>query len=118
MASYFLMSLLQRSPMLLVVLVGILISIVRWRRHPKASLITLIALVFYLIKLFLFTAFNYWIPDLRESMHWSIATANHLYTVLQVVNDFAFALVIVLLVAAAFVNRQPGVASGNWRTIK
>lgn len=107
------MSLLQRSPLLLVVLAGILFSIVRWRRHPKASLITLIGLVFYLIKFFGFTALNYWIPSLRESMHWSYATANNLYTVLHVVNDFAFAIVIVLFVAAAFVNRRPVAATNS-----
>jgi hypothetical protein len=76
-------------------------------------LLTLIALVFYLIKSFAFTAINYWIPTLRESMHWSYATAIHLYTVLQVVNDIAFAAVLVLLVAAAFVNRQPVVATSG-----
>ncbi len=113
MTTYFLTSLLQRSPLLLLVLAGILFSIVRWRRHPKASLLTVIALVFYLIKIFLFTAFNYWIPPLRESMHWSYAAANNLYTVLHVVNDIGFAIVIVLLVAAAFANRTPVPATSS-----
>jgi hypothetical protein len=100
------MSLLQRSPLSLVILAGIVLSIARWKRHPKASLITLIALGFYLIKLFLFTALNYWIGSLRESMDWSYATLNNLFTVLHVVNDMGFAIVLVLLVAAAFANRQ------------
>lgn len=113
MISYLLRTLLARSPMYLVVLAGIVISIMRWKRHPKASLLTLIALVFYLIKSFAFTAINYWIPTLRESMHWSYATAIHLYTVLEVVNDIAFAAVLVLLVAAAFANRQPAVATSG-----
>ena len=106
MTSYFLMSLFQRSPLLLVILAGIVLSIARWKRHPKASLITLIALGFYLFKVFLFTVLNYWIGTLRESMHWSYATLNNLFTVLHVVNDMGFAIVLVLLVAAAFANRQ------------
>jgi hypothetical protein len=113
MISYFLMALLQRTPVLLVILVGILLSIARWKRHPKASLITLIALGFYLIKVFVFTALNYWIPSLRESLNWSFAAINNLYTVLHVVSDIGFAVVIVLLVAAAFVNRAPGVATSS-----
>ena len=106
MASYFLMSLLQRSPLLLVILAGIILSIARWKRQPKASLITLIALGFYLIKVFLFTTLNYWIGSLRESMDWSYATLNNLFTVLHGANDIGFAVVLVLLVAAAFANRQ------------
>ena len=113
MVSYFLMALLQRTPLLLVILVGIILSIARWKRHPKASLITLIALGFYLIKLFGFTALNYWIPSLRESMNWSFAALNNLYTVLHVLNDIGFALVIVLLVAAAFANRAPEAATSS-----
>ena len=113
MVSYFLMALLQRTPLLLVILVGIVLSMARWKRHPKASLITLIGLGFYLIKVFVFTAINYWIPSLRESMHWSFAALNNLYTVLHVVNDIGFAVVIVLLVTAAFVNRAPGAATSS-----
>jgi len=113
MVSYFLMALLQRTPLLLVILVGIILSIARWKRHPKASLITLIALGFYLIKLFGFTAFNYWIPSLRESMNWSFAVLNNLFTVLHVLNDIGFAVVIVLLVAAAFANRAPEAATSS-----
>lgn len=111
MTSYFLMSLLQRAPLLLVILIGVLLAILRWRRHPKTSLITVIALGFYVIKLFAFTALNYGIPSLRESMHWSFATANYLYTVLHVVSDIGFALVIVLMVAAAFADRRPVAAA-------
>lgn len=107
------MSLLQRSPLLLVIMAGIILSITRWKRHPKASLITLIALGLYVIKVFFFTALNYSIGSLRESMHWSSATLNNLFTVLHVVNDMGFAVVIVLLVAAAFANRQALPATNN-----
>jgi hypothetical protein len=113
MISYFLMALLQRTPLLLVILVGIILSIARWKRHPKASLLTLIALGFYLIKLFAFTALNYWIPSLRESMNWSFAALNNLFTVLHVVNDIGFAVVTVLLVTAAFANRAPEAATSS-----
>jgi hypothetical protein len=113
MISYFLMAIVQRSPLLLVVLAGILFSIVRWKRHPKASLITVIALGFYLFKIFSFMIFNYWLPSLRLSMQWSYSTADAFYTVMNVVNEIGFAVVIVLLVAAAYVDRRPVAATSS-----
>ncbi len=111
MASYLLMALERRAPLVLVILVGIIIAIARWKRHPKASFLTLLGLGFYLPKLFLFTILTYLIPTVGESMHWSIAAANNLYIVLDVVNDIGFSIVLVLIVAAAFANRQPTTAA-------
>src|ERR1051326_7931220 len=88
MGSYLLTALLRRAPLILVILAGVIIAVVRWRRHPKASLLTLLELGFYLDKLFLFSVISYLVPTVGESMHWSIAATNNLYTVLEVLNDF------------------------------
>lgn len=106
MAKYFLIAVLQRSPLLLVAWAAMLFALLRWRRHPRASLLTSIALWFYMFKLFLFTSLNYSIPSMRVSMQWSYSTANLLYSALHVLNDIGFAIVLVLLVMAAFSNRQ------------
>jgi hypothetical protein len=90
---------------------GLVIAFVRWKRHPRISLITVIAIVLYSIKLVAFTMFNYWIPALRESMHWSYVTAINLYTVLHVFSDIGFAIFIVILVITAFLERRPVVAT-------
>ena len=44
------MMLLRRLPMFLVVLAGVIFLIVRWKRHPRVSLMTIIALALYLIE--------------------------------------------------------------------
>jgi hypothetical protein len=117
MMSYLLNSLLQRSPLVVVILAGILFSIVRWRRHPRVSLITLIALVFYLIKIFVFAALNYWLPTLRVSMHLSYAAINNLYTVLNVFSNLVFGVVVIVLVAAAFTGRRSEAAANPGSTV-
>jgi hypothetical protein len=113
MIRYLLMSFLQRTPLFLVLVAGLVIAFVRWKRHPRISLLTVIGIVLYSIKIVAFTAFNYWVPALRESMHWSYATAISLYTVLHVFSDIGFAIFIVILVVAAFLQRRPVVATSS-----
>lgn len=93
--------------MLLLALIAIVFAIVRWRRHPTVSLITVVAFIFYLIKVFAFVALYYWLPTLRESMHLSYAAVDNLSLALGALNDVGFAIVIVMLVIAAFSKRQP-----------
>ena len=112
MISYFSRIMLQRSPLLLVILCGIVLALVRWKRHPRISLFTLLGLLLYLFKLFSFTALFYSIPRIREAMNLSYGVANNLYSLLAVLNDLAFALIIVLLVVVAFAQRKPAVATG------
>jgi hypothetical protein len=42
-------SLVAQSPILLVWLAGFGLAVLRWQRHPKVSLLTVIAIVLYLI---------------------------------------------------------------------
>ena len=93
--------------MLLVALVGIVVAFVRWRRHPVVSALTTIALVIYLIRSFTLTAFYYWLPSLRESMHLSWNAIDNLSTALGVFSDIIFAIVLLMLVIAAFSKRVP-----------
>ena len=113
MISYILRMMLQRSPLLLVLLAGIVFAIVRWKRHPRISFLTIFGLVLYLLKIFLFAELFYSIPTMGESMHLSYAAANNLYTLLDVLSDVAFAGVIIILVIAAFAQRGPAPAGHN-----
>jgi hypothetical protein len=106
MLRYLLITLLQRSPNLLVTVVGLLLAIVRWPRHPTVSSLTLLALVLYPIKLFVFAAINYWLPSLHDSMQLSYAAISNLYIVIDVLSDVGFAIVLLILVIAAFSERQ------------
>ena len=92
--------------MLLLALIAIVFAIMRWRRNPTVSMITVVAFLFYLIKVFAFVALYYWLPNLRESMHLSYAALDNLSLLLGALNDIGFAIVIVMLVVAAFSKRQ------------
>jgi hypothetical protein len=93
--------------MLLLALIVIGFAIARWRRHPTVSMITVAAFILYLIKIFVFVVLYYRLPTLRTSMHLSYAAIDNLSLLLGALNDIGFAIVIVMLVAAAFSKRQP-----------
>ena len=46
---FFLNTLIVQSPILLVWLVGFVIAVARWRKHPKVSALTIAALVLYFL---------------------------------------------------------------------
>jgi hypothetical protein len=103
--SYFI-ALAERSPMFLLALVAIVIAIATWRRHPGVSGLTASAFVLYLLKSLIFVFLFRWLPSLRESMHLSWDTIDTLSTVLGVFNDIFFAIVLLMLVLAAFSKRR------------
>jgi hypothetical protein len=104
--SYFGYFLLRWAPMLLLILGGIVFSLIRWRRHPRVSVLTFIALAFFLIVSLVYATVLYRLPFLFERLRVDYASYWIFYTVLHVLYDIAYAFVIVLLVAAAFSQRQ------------
>ena len=106
MITYFALMLLRRLPMLLVLLGGIIFSIMRWKRRPRVSLMTILGLGLFLVEFFIYAAVLYRMPSLREAMHMSFSSFNNLYILLYVLDDFAYAAVIILLVAAALTGRR------------
>ncbi len=113
MISYFGMMLLRRLPTFLVVLAGVIFSIVRWKRHPRVSLMTMIALALYLIEFIVYATVLYWMPSLRETLHISLDSFKNLYVLLYVLDDFAYAAVIILLVAAAMTGRRRAIVTNH-----
>src|SRR5262245_46874102 len=107
MAEYVLRAMLQRSPVLVVILVGIILALVRWKRHPKVSFCVTLGLVVYLFKHIVLAQLSYSIPGIMKAWSLSYATANNMYTALSVISDLAFAVVVIILVVAAFAQRAP-----------
>ena len=93
--------------MILVALAGIVFAIVRGKRHPTASLMTGLALVIYFLRIVGFTLLNYWLPNLGHALQMSPAQVDWAYTVMFVFEDFAYAAILIILVAAAFTGRGP-----------
>jgi hypothetical protein len=109
-AYYFLLMMARRLPMLLLVLGGSALAIIRWQRHPRVSLLTLLALMIYFVEAMLFILFLYWLPELITSIGISGIFTSWIYSIVFFFEDFVFALVIILLVGAAFTKRAPRVA--------
>jgi hypothetical protein len=92
--------------MLIFSVVGILFAVVRWKRHPKVSLLTLSAFGIYLIDFVVYTGLRYWLPNLILIMKLSDREYTRVLTAVSVLDDFVFAAIIVLLVVAAFTGRR------------
>ena len=104
--AYFLMMLLRRLPMILLAVGGIIFALVRWRFNPRASLITVIALLIYLIDMVVFTTFLYYFPQLTASWRLSSSAREWFDWIIFFLEDFVTAAMIVLLTAAAFIGRN------------
>ena len=99
--------------MLLFAVGAIIYSLVRWKRHPRASLLTTIAFVIFLIDAFVFSIIIYFVPMLMTSMRLSGIMIDWLYFFVFFFGDFVYAIVIILLVSAAFSQRKTAPADAN-----
>ncbi len=80
-------------------------AIVRWKRHPRVSLMTVLALGLYLLDTVTFAVLYYWLPNVFYSLKLTAQNISTLESVLQIIDDFAYAAVLILLVSAAFTGR-------------
>ena len=98
--------LLRRSVLLIVILAGLLLAIIRGKRHPRASLLAVLGLTFYLIDSYTFAFIFHYLPRWFDTLHVTSNNISFLDSVLQLIDDFGFAAVLILLVAAAFSQRR------------
>jgi amino acid permease len=103
---YFLISVGRRLPMLIFATGAIVFALIRRKRSPRASLMTAIAFVIYLLDFVIFTAFLYWFPELTDSWRLSITARQWVDGIIFFLEDFVTVVIIVLLTAAAFTGRN------------
>lgn len=98
-----------RIPLLLLLLGGMGFALARWNRHPKVSLLVTLGLLFYLLESTFFTFIVFLLPRLLPVGGAFVAsgTFSTVYTVLYLIDDVAYAAVIIVLVSAAFTQRNP-----------
>ena len=106
MLSFFVYMFLRRLPMLIVMIGGGAIAIARWKLQPRASLLAVVAVVFYFLEAIVLLTVRYFIPEWIRSMALKPDTVDKLFTAISLIDDAAFGLIIILLVAAAFVGRR------------
>jgi len=93
----------RRTPLVLLFLGVMVLAFVRAPRHPRASLLTGLALGFDLIESAIYIFIN---RSLLQSTQTADAQMQKLFTTLTVLDDFALAAVFILLTAAVLTGRK------------
>lgn len=119
-ASEILLSVLKdlavQIPSILIILVCSILAIVRWKRHPRVSLVVLIGLLLLLLHEFAFAVIYAWIPELIVSSTSDVNRATvsrSVYIAIAVIYNCLETVPFVLLLIAAFMSRrktEPAVA--------
>lgn len=104
----FLTQLAGQSPLLLAYFVGIALALAFWRRYPRPSAFTLVAmLLLILISLGQTMANVYLVVYRGGGVAWSPAKLQWALTANMLVGSLTRALALGLLLAAAFADREP-----------
>lgn len=93
----------RRIPMILLCLFGMVLAMIRARKHSTVSLMVGISLGLYLLEIFVISTLNYYTPGIAYSFGLTYQTG---YLTMNLIDSFAFAAVIILLTAAVFAGRS------------
>jgi hypothetical protein len=103
-------------PVVLVWTVGIILSLVRWKRHPKISMLALLGLGGQLLLFAINTALNIWATHALYESTWTSEQRVNFYMVKSVISALIEAGLWVMLIYAIFAMRseQRRFAEGNY----
>jgi hypothetical protein len=102
-----LMAYLFQSPVLLVWLAGMVIAVVTWRRHPRVSLLTVVALVILLVETLIDTFLSMWLAFILSESQMGAAQIGWVTAVVRVVAAVVAAIAWGITLAAIFGGRKP-----------
>ncbi len=97
--------LIKKSVLIITILAGIGFAVYRWKRHPRISLMAVLALGLYLVDTLAVAIIFYLLPGLFFRLHLTAQKISMLDSVIRLLDDFVYATVLLLLVAAAFNGR-------------
>jgi hypothetical protein len=105
------------SPGFLVDVVGIILALVWWRRHPRVSLLTLLAIGLGVSVAIGGSFLLTWLPGHLEQRGWTFAQTGALYPVIGFIRSAIGAVAFALLLSAVFTDRVrndriPGLRTG------
>lgn len=105
-------SYLEQLPSFLALIAGTVFAITRWKRHPRVAMVVVIALVFLLLHLIIFTIIYNVVPSwvIRSSGGYDNIriVIDRVYLILGLLSNGAAAVGFGLLLAAIFMRRTPG----------
>jgi len=102
----FLPNLAYQLPVLIVLIVGLIFAIIRWKKHPRTSLLTLIAIVIILIVTILGVISNSFLPQILYTSNIDYSTIGIIFSVTSVLFNIMTAVSWVLLLIALFGKRK------------
>lgn len=102
----FLKDLLIQSPIFIVIMVGIILAIIRWRRHRTVSLFAIVCLCFLLIHTFVFSAVFTWLPFILFRMDSKPESYRFIFQIVSFISILIDAIIFALLLVAALMKRN------------
>ena len=105
-------SVLTKLPSLLVMLACLVIAIVRWKRHPRVSLLAGLAFAFLIFHGLGVSVIYIWLPRLLRSSA-SSESSETFYSWLALFTNFTFAIGLATLLMAIFIDRKRVLEDGS-----
>jgi hypothetical protein len=100
----------EQLPSFLAILGCMIFALVRWKRHPKVSLVVIVALLILLVQFVLFTIVYTWVPDWfidsADAVSRATVTRN-VYLVLGIVSNTVLSIGLAVLLVGIFMRRDP-----------
>lgn len=93
---------LSQLPLFAVWIIGLIFTIVLWRKHPKVSLLVIISILGFFALSIADTYLNIWLPTLVTERGYALAKIGPLYTIKSHGSSFAAAVFWALLGTAVF----------------
>lgn len=104
--SQFLSYMLRRIPMILVSLTGIVLAIIKWRKHSKTSLLLILGFSLYILSALFFTAINNWMYPVLSKRNFDPNSIDWFYFAVNILQNGTWALMLALIIAAIFSQRN------------
>ena len=98
--------LIVQLPLILVWVIGLVLAIIRWKRHPRASLFTLIAITGLMILSLAGSLLSVWLPVMIRTGGWDVSRIGVINTAVGFVRSLLAAILWGLLLAAIFGKRN------------
>lgn len=98
--------LMRRTPVFTMAVIGIVLALIRIKHHPRVSLLTILALLIWVLQGLFFYVLGAALNDIIARMKLSVAASEWAFFFIYFFEDFIFAAVIILLVVAAYKGRN------------
>jgi hypothetical protein len=108
-------TIMQQLPSLLALVGCMVFALVRWKHHPRVSLVLSAGLLWLFLVILLFATANYWIPDLiiRRGIFVEADSVQTFYSAMSLTYNTGLAIGFALLLISIFMQRKANVPSMN-----